>query len=493
MVGTVCPCIENPAVINLRQRFSLKKNPDFGLTCVSVSAPAPAKTLSLSQRENYKDFLLDRLQTIDSHRFMTANNMNNDDSSGHCIRGLEMFQDETTSEHFQSKRKLYYSTIKMEQMRQALLGIKDPERFRVLVEPQSDLNLHRAQELAAQDEQEIYPFHMYSAANNLRNMSASSFSDMQRLNNLMETIYGSSDPPRDASQSTSNTHSPNKVSSFQPFAKSRSASVVSDGSSTSSSEASTTGQPLLFDDSIRQLQERSMRRLMGIYQNKNGEGTDGVRETNNLFKFARRDSLLGIRDSAASENANAVVPADSTHSPKEQLVEILQHRRILEDQQQQQQQQQKQQQHATSSEDTTSFLEEQIVEMQHRRQLLQDYLQHQQLHVANSEDTGPSLREQVMERLQRRLLLEDQQLHFPSILGALGQGIGCDSSNKSNDAGSMMETFLLQQHQRQQEHQNRMQLAVMAMNATRFPIRRDTLSHVHKDTWTQSTTRRLLP
>lgn len=436
----------------------------------------------LSQRENYKDFLLDRLKTIDSHRFMTANNINDDDSSGHCIRGLEIFQDETTIEHFQSKRKLYYSTIKLEQIRQALLGIKDPERFRVIVEPQSDLNLHWAQELAAQDEQEVYPFHTYYAANDHRNMSASSFSDMQRLNNLMESIYDSSDPPRDTSQSTSNTHSPNKVSSFQPVAKSRSASMVSDGFSTSSSEANTTGQSLLFDDSIRQLQERSMRRLMGIYQNKNGEGTDGVSETNALFKFARRDSLLGIRDSAARENANAVVPAVSAEtapSPQEQLVEILQRRQILKDQQQQ-----KQQQHVASSEDTTFSLEEQTVEMQHRRQLLQDHLQHQQQHVASSDDTNPSLREQVMEMLQRRLLLEDQQQqqHFPSILGVLGQGIGCDSSNKSNDAGSMMEFVLLQQHQRQQEHQNRMQLAVMAMNATRFPIRRDTLSHVHTNT-----------
>ena len=225
-----------------------------------------------------------------------------------------------------------------------------------------------------------------------------------------------------------------------------------------------------------------MRRLMGIYQNKNGEGTDGVSETNALFKFARRDSLLGIRDSAARENANAVVPAVSAEtapSPQEQLVEILQRRQILKDQQQQ-----KQQQHVASSEDTTFSLEEQTVEMQHRRQLLQDHLQHQQQHVASSDDTNPSLREQVMEMLQRRLLLEDQQQqqHFPSILGVLGQGIGCDSSNKSNDAGSMMEFVLLQQHQRQQEHQNRMQLAVMAMNATRFPIRRDTLSHVHTNT-----------
>jgi len=436
-------------------------------------------------RENYKDFLLDRLKTIDSYRFMTANNINDDDSSGHCIRGLEIFQDETTIEHFQSKRKLYYSTIKMEQIRQALLGIKDPERFRVLVEPQSDLNLHWAQELAAQDEQEVYPFHTYYAANDHRNISASSFSDMQRLNNLMKSIYGSSDPPRDTSQSTSNTHSPNKVSSFQPVAKSRSASMVSDGFSTSSSEANTTGQSLLFDDIIRQLQERSMRRLMGIYQKKNGEGTEGVSETNALFKFARRDSLLGIRDSAARENANAVVPtvpAETAPSPHEQLVEILQRRRILQDQQQQQQ---KQQQHVASSEDTTFSLEEQTVEMQHRRQLLQDHLQHQQQHVASSDDTNPSLREQVMEMLQRRLLLEDQQQqqqHFPSILGVLGQGIGCDSSKKSNDAGSMMEFVLLQQHQRQQKHQNRMQLAVMAMNATRFPIRRDTLSHVHTNT-----------
>lgn len=397
---------------------------------------------------------------------MTANNVNDDDSSGHCIRGLELFQDETTYEHFQSKIKLYNSTIKMEQIRQSMLRIKDPERFRVLVEPQSNLALHRAQELAAQDERDVYPFRTYSAASDHRSMSVSSFSDMQRLNNLMESIYGNSDRPSDTSQSTWNTPGPNKILSFQTVAESGSASMVSDGSSTKSSSSA---------NIIRQLQERSMRRLTGIYQNNNGEGTEGANDTNILFKFARRDSLWGIHDSTDSENVNAVVPADTAPSPKEQLLEILDRRQLLEDQQQQ---------HAASSEETAPSLEEQIVEIHHHRQLLQDHLQHQQQQVASSEDTAPSLHEQVMEMLQHRLLLEDQQQQqqqhhhqhqqqFSSIPDALDQSMGCDSSSSkyndssSNIADSMMENVLLQQDRRQQEHQNRMQLARMAMNAAR--------------------------
>ena len=37
-----------------------------------------------------------------------------------------------------------------------MLGIRDTERFRVLVAPQSELALRRAQELAALDEHEVY-------------------------------------------------------------------------------------------------------------------------------------------------------------------------------------------------------------------------------------------------------------------------------------------------------------------------------------------------
>jgi len=436
-------------------------------------------------RDDYKEFLVDRLQTIESHRYMTANNVNDDDSC--CLRGLELFQDETTSEHFQAKRKLYFSTIKMEQMRQGILGINDPERFRVLVAAQSDLALHRAKELAAQDIQQVYPFGLYSKASNPtddhqsqnqnlpKSTSVSSFSDLQRLRNMMESKYGS--PPSSLNLSNETKNNPNTDPSFKNNAplsfhavrQAGGTSVVPDCSSTSSnstSESSTNNSTLFSSESIRQLQQRSMRRLMGIYQNNNGKGTEGSNETSSLFKFARRDSLLGLgknsasRNDANNSNKNSTLAATEDTAPSDQIIELLfvrqqeqqdqqqqqqllyqqqtnssddatsilqqrikelLHQRQLvegnhqqEDHQQQEQQQQEQQQEEETdpSDDATSILRERITELMHqRKQLYDDHEQQQQQQMVSPENTSHYLHDQMMQMVHRRKLLEDHLHH----------------------------------------------------------------------------------
>ena len=73
-----------------------------------------------------------------------------------CVRGLEPFQTAFMHQEMQSKREFHQVTIILEQVRQSRLGIRDPERFRLLVAPQSEFALRRAQELAALDEHEVY-------------------------------------------------------------------------------------------------------------------------------------------------------------------------------------------------------------------------------------------------------------------------------------------------------------------------------------------------
>ena len=424
----------------------------------------------------------------------------NGNYSGHCIRGLELFHEETSNEHFQSKKKLYHSTIQMEQMRQAMLGIKDPERFRELVASQSDLALHRAQELAAQDAREAYSLGGYAAPKDritkpLRRMSTSSFSDMKRLDNMMESIYGNA-ASKEMSNSTGIINTPtvpfhpnNKVvSSFESSVESGGASVVSDVSSTGSTESSSgnnSGQSLFADESIRKLQERSMRRLMGIYQNNNGDGTEGSSETNTLFKFAKRDSLLGIRNNSTAgdatsgprQNSSWAVPPpeDKTPSPQEQLLQLLHRRQLLQEHHEQQQQQQ------ASPEDTAS-LEEQIVEMLRQRQLLQEHLRQQleqQQQAAATEDTTPSLQEQLMEMMERRKILEGHGQQHQTTSSVLGSE--SNNNNRGSNTTSLIEEYLIQQQQHHEDHKNKMKLALMAIGTSRFPIRRDTLSHVHTE------------
>ena len=370
--------------------------------------------------------------------------MSNDNGnySGHCIRGLEIFQEKNSNEHFQSKKKLYHSTIHMEQMRQAMLGINDPERFRALVASQSDLALHRAQELAAQDAREAYSFNGSSGTNHQPSMNAA-------------------------------TTSPDSTNNG---AESGGASIVSDVSSTGSADSSSSssnsgGQSVFADEAIRKLQERSMRRLMGIYQSNNGEGAEGSGETHALFKFARKDSLLGIRNKLSAANATSKASVRNSSwaekratSPREQVLELLHRRQVVQPQQK------------SVYPNDTVVLEEQIAEMLRQREILQEHLRQQQ--AASVMNTPPSLQEQLMEMMERRNILQGHGQQYQTASSDVGTYN--DSSRVSNTAtSSLIEKYLIQRQQRHRDHKNKMKLALMAMNANRFPIRRDTLSHVH--------------
>jgi len=78
------------------------------------------------------------------------------DPESYCVRGLEPFQTQIAHRELHSNRHLHQSTIIIEQVRQSLLGIRDPERFRFLAGTQSELASRRAQEQAALDEHDIY-------------------------------------------------------------------------------------------------------------------------------------------------------------------------------------------------------------------------------------------------------------------------------------------------------------------------------------------------
>lgn len=73
-----------------------------------------------------------------------------------CLRGLEPFQNAEKHQEMHDKRQFHSTTILIEQVRQSRLGTRDPERFQLLVAPQSEWALRRAQELAALDEHEVY-------------------------------------------------------------------------------------------------------------------------------------------------------------------------------------------------------------------------------------------------------------------------------------------------------------------------------------------------
>ena len=119
-----------------------------------------------------------------------------------------------------------------------------------------------------------------------------------------------------------------------------------------------------------------MRRLMGIYQNNNGEGPEGSDETHALFKFARKDSLMGIRNkkSAATATSNSslqnsswAVPAAEERAPcpQQQVVELIRRQQIL------------QEQPLQKFSDDTAVLEEQIAEMLRQREILQEHIRQQ--------------------------------------------------------------------------------------------------------------------
>lgn len=107
------------------------------------------------QRNEYEDFLFDRLRTVQCLR-ASGGDEKKLNSDFYCVRGLEPFQTTDAHDELNSKRRFHQSTILIEQTRQTMLGVYDPERFRLMVGPQSEMALRRAQELAALDEHEVY-------------------------------------------------------------------------------------------------------------------------------------------------------------------------------------------------------------------------------------------------------------------------------------------------------------------------------------------------
>lgn len=106
-------------------------------------------------RKEYDEFLVDRIRTVQCLR-ASGGDEKVLDPQFYCVRGLEPFQTEDVHEELHSNRRFHHSTILVEQVRQSLLGLRDPDRFRFLVAPHSEMALRRAQQLAALDEHEVY-------------------------------------------------------------------------------------------------------------------------------------------------------------------------------------------------------------------------------------------------------------------------------------------------------------------------------------------------
>ena len=173
---------------------------------------------TLAQRQEYNDFLEDRMKTIRNFRD-AGGDVGVLDPKTDCLRGLEPFQTAYTNQDMHSKRQFHQNTIILEQMRQTRLGIRDPDRFRMLVSARSELALMKAQEQAAIDQHEIH---------NTVGRRGSLITNMMVRNNL-KTV-GSNN------------------------------------------------QSLTLSESIRALQEQNARKLMQIYQNSwNGQSRFPIR------------------------------------------------------------------------------------------------------------------------------------------------------------------------------------------------------------------------
>jgi hypothetical protein len=237
----------------------------------------------------------------------------------YCMRGLEPFQNRSTHEDMHSKRKIHKSTIIIEQVRQAMLGIKDPERFRFLVAPQSDMALYRAQELAAMDEKEVYP---RKSANHQRrsSMSAVPVIHVSANGDQQSAPFIHQSHHRQYSQDFISHMNPTNATPCERSVGLASSMSLSHFHRTSSSNSSnmmgghnqsfpftvtTNSSPSLFSSRIRELQERNARRLMEIYKHP-GSTHSSSSSVNNLFRFSlRRDSLLG--STIDRKNATAVM------------------------------------------------------------------------------------------------------------------------------------------------------------------------------------------
>jgi hypothetical protein len=238
----------------------------------------------------------------------------------HCVRGLEPFQNRSTHQDMHSKRRLHKSTIITEQVRQAMLGIKDPERFRFLVAPQSNMALHRAQELAAMDEEEVYPRRVQRKRNSRRSsMSAAVPSGNKNLNHQrMDSHLGHhydraniclsmfNNPAMNRSVMSASSLLPSVGSMGRRASMGHNATVSMPATNASSSHNNSMPYPSIFSSSIRQLQEKNAQRLMEMYGK-----PDGGKNGSNLFRFSlRRDSLLGSIPGDMGQDASSACKAE---------------------------------------------------------------------------------------------------------------------------------------------------------------------------------------
>ncbi len=174
--------------------------------------------------------MVDRLKTIEIIR-ASGGDERSWNTNAYCVRGLEPFQSPDVHEELNSNRRFHQSTILIEQVRQSMYGLRNPERFRVMVGPQSEIAARRARELAAVDEHDVY-------------------GSVCRRGSLLTTSHA----------------------------------IKGDGYSTLPTFDSTDSESISLAERIRQLQESNARRLIEMYS------LPGY----NPFRFPiRRDSLVG--------------------------------------------------------------------------------------------------------------------------------------------------------------------------------------------------------
>ena len=225
------------------------------------------------QRQEYNDFLEDRLRTVKALR-ASGGDIRALDQSQDCLRGLEPFQTALEHHAMNTKQRFHQTTILLEQMRQSTLGIRDPDRYRLLVAAQSEFALRRAQELAALDEHEVYQ-------------------KVCRRHSLLTT-----------------------------------ASNFSTVSSTTGTEGDSNGAlKLSLSARIRRLQELNARRLYDIYKvsdtTSSSSGGIGMNENlniNSLSRFQiRRDSLYGSSTIGAVNHRQLVAPPNRFNIRRDSL------------------------------------------------------------------------------------------------------------------------------------------------------------------------------
>ena len=397
------------------------------------------------------------------------NNTIMDSSNYYCIRGLEPFHDTTTSKQYHSKKKLYHSTVIIEQVRQGMLGITEPERFRLLVSPQSDLAILRAQELASQDEKDVYPYRNSSSSSSLFNnnydnddssrtststtgdddnngssqhhhhrhhhhqqqqkqsrrssMSALLALQRQRRSSI---IMNSNTGGGGGGGSISNTYY-NNIENGSSFDSSTSSTTTTRRNSTnvttatdSSSDINNTATkkfdttPSLFTDSIRRFQEKNARRLMGIYaQNNNGEGVQQQSCSDSTYSSSS--------DKMTNEGHNLFRYSVRRNSLLGMIGGAI---------------------NANTNTNTTTAT------------------------------TVPTFTSSSFEQQQQTMQHQQQPVMETVPTCGRSNGVGGIGNNNNN-------SVVINSHRRQ-HHKQLIEGAMLAMRTTRFPIRRDTLSHLQQ-------------